>query len=119
MFFQNDNIDSGSCEQKSQHHARRSATGDTAARRDRLHDYSKISFSFYLREILQRAQSHVCASISRILWEFRQARLVYLDELEVTRSRLANLPDRTEGRWGEGLTAAKMAAWCCIHSREN
>ena len=23
--------------------------------------------------------------------------------------RFANLPERTEGRWGEGLTAAKMA----------
>jgi ATP-dependent DNA ligase len=23
---------------------------------------------------------------------------------------IRNLPDRTEGRWGEGLTAAKMAA---------
>ena len=62
MLFENDNIDSGSCEQESQHHTGRSAADDTAARRDRLHDYSNISFLFYLREILQRALSHVCAA---------------------------------------------------------
>jgi ATP-dependent DNA ligase len=32
------------------------------------------------------------------------------DELRVTRCPLINLPDRGEGHWGEGLTAAKMAA---------
>jgi hypothetical protein len=118
MFFENDNIDTCSCEQISQHHTGRSAAGDAAAGRDCLHGYSKISFLFYLREILHRAQSHVCASISRIPWDFQPARLVYVDELEVTRSRLAYF-DRTEERWGEDLTAAKMAACCCIHSREN
>jgi hypothetical protein len=27
-----------------------------------------------------------------------------------------NLPERTEGRWGEGLTAAKMAACCSLEA---
>jgi bifunctional non-homologous end joining protein LigD len=36
--------------------------------------------------------------------------LPFLDELQIPRCRFVNLPDRTEGRWGEGLTAAKMQA---------
>jgi hypothetical protein len=36
--------------------------------------------------------------------------LSYFEELRMSRCPFGNLPDRTERRWGEGLTAAKMAA---------
>jgi bifunctional non-homologous end joining protein LigD len=42
--------------------------------------------------------------------EFRRVLLPFLEELQIPRCSFANLPDRTEGRWGEGLTAAKMQA---------
>jgi ATP-dependent DNA ligase len=35
--------------------------------------------------------------------------LPHFEELQIPRCPFSNLPDRTEGRWGEGLTAAKMA----------
>jgi hypothetical protein len=38
--------------------------------------------------------------------EFRRVRF---DELGIPRCPFAKLPDCGEGRWGEGLTAAKMA----------
>jgi ATP-dependent DNA ligase len=41
--------------------------------------------------------------------EFRRVLLPYFEELQTARCPFRNLPDRTEGRWGEGLTAAKMA----------
>jgi bifunctional non-homologous end joining protein LigD len=41
--------------------------------------------------------------------EFRRVLLPYFDELRMPRCPFANLPDRGEGRWGEGLTSAKMA----------
>ena len=41
--------------------------------------------------------------------EFRRALLPHFDELQTPRCPFVNLPERTEGRWGEGLTAAKMA----------
>ena len=41
--------------------------------------------------------------------EFRRVLLTHFEELQVARCPFANLPDRGEGRWGEGLTAAKMA----------
>jgi bifunctional non-homologous end joining protein LigD len=40
--------------------------------------------------------------------EFRRALLPHFDELRMPRCPFANLPDRGEGRWGQGLTAAKM-----------
>jgi hypothetical protein len=40
--------------------------------------------------------------------EFRPALLPHFEELLILRCPFANLPDRGEGRWGEGLTAAKM-----------
>jgi ATP-dependent DNA ligase len=40
--------------------------------------------------------------------EFRRVLLPHFEELQVTRCPFANLPDRGEGRWGEGLTVAKM-----------
>jgi bifunctional non-homologous end joining protein LigD len=40
--------------------------------------------------------------------EFRRVLLPYFEELQTARCPFRNLPDRTEGRWGEGLTAAKM-----------
>jgi ATP-dependent DNA ligase len=47
--------------------------------------------------------------------EFRRVLLHHFEELRIPRCPFANLPERTEGRWGEGLTAAKMAACCWIH----
>jgi hypothetical protein len=44
MFFKNDNVNTCSCEQKSQHHTGGSAASDAAARRDGFHHYAKISF---------------------------------------------------------------------------
>jgi len=42
--------------------------------------------------------------------EFCRVLLPHFEALQVARCPFVNLPDRTEGRWGEGLTAAKMAA---------
>jgi ATP-dependent DNA ligase len=39
---------------------------------------------------------------------FRRVILPHFEELQIARCPFRNLPDRTEGRWGEGLTAAKM-----------
>jgi hypothetical protein len=41
--------------------------------------------------------------------EFRRVLLTHFDELRTTRFPFVNLPERGEGRWGEGLTAVKMA----------
>jgi ATP-dependent DNA ligase len=41
--------------------------------------------------------------------EFRRVLLPHLEELRIPRCPFANLPDRPEGRWGGGLTAAKIA----------
>jgi ATP dependent DNA ligase C terminal region len=38
----------------------------------------------------------------------RHALLPHFEELRVPRCPFGNLPERTEGHWGEGLTAAKM-----------
>ena len=45
--------------------------------------------------------------------EYRRALLPHFEELRKQRCPFANLPDRGEGRWGEGLTAAKtvMCRW--------
>jgi len=40
---------------------------------------------------------------------FRRALFRHFEELRKQRCPFVNLPERTEGRWGEGLTAAKMA----------
>jgi ATP-dependent DNA ligase len=40
--------------------------------------------------------------------EFRRVLLPYFEELQTVRCPFRNLPEFTEGRWGEGLTAAKM-----------
>jgi bifunctional non-homologous end joining protein LigD len=42
--------------------------------------------------------------------DFRRALFPHFEELQITRCPFVNLPDRGEGRWGEGLTLAKMAA---------
>ena len=42
-------------------------------------------------------------------YEFRRVLLSHFAELQIARCPFSNLPDRTEGRRGEGLTAAKMA----------
>jgi ATP-dependent DNA ligase len=41
--------------------------------------------------------------------EFRRVLLPHLEELRIERCPFLNLPDRTEGRWGEVMTAAKIA----------
>jgi DNA ligase D-like protein (predicted ligase) len=41
--------------------------------------------------------------------EFRRVLLPHFEQLRVARCPFANLPDSVDGRWGEGLTAAKMA----------
>jgi bifunctional non-homologous end joining protein LigD len=40
----------------------------------------------------------------------RRVLLPFLEELQKPRCPFVNLPDRTEGRWGEGLTPAEMQA---------
>jgi ATP-dependent DNA ligase len=40
--------------------------------------------------------------------EFRRVLLRHFDELQIPRCPFANLPESTEGRWGKGLTPAKM-----------
>jgi len=40
----------------------------------------------------------------------RRVLLPHFEELRVARCPFRNLPDRTEGRWGEGLTAARMGS---------
>ena len=47
--------------------------------------------------------------------EFRRVLVPHLEQLQIARCPFVNLPDRAEGRWGEGLTAAKMVACCWLH----
>src|SRR6266851_8686165 len=42
--------------------------------------------------------------------EFRRALLPHFEKFQIPHCPFWNLPDRTEGRWGEGLTAGKMSA---------
>ena len=46
--------------------------------------------------------------------EFRRVVLPHFEELQIPRCPIINLPDRTEGRWGDGLTAAKMTLCCWL-----
>ena len=64
-----------------------------------------ILVGYYYRRDLMYAAS-VRAGFSA---EFRRVLLPQFEELRTARCPFANLPDRAEGRWGEGLTAAKMA----------
>jgi bifunctional non-homologous end joining protein LigD len=41
--------------------------------------------------------------------QFQRVLLPHLEGLRISRCPFAKLPDHTEGRWGEGLTAARMA----------
>jgi bifunctional non-homologous end joining protein LigD len=47
--------------------------------------------------------------------EFKCALLPHLEQLQIARCPFVNLPERTEGRWGEGLTAAKMTRCRWLH----
>jgi ATP-dependent DNA ligase len=47
--------------------------------------------------------------------QFRRALLPEIETLRISRCPFVNLPERTDGRWGEGLTVAKMAACCWLH----
>jgi ATP-dependent DNA ligase len=42
--------------------------------------------------------------------KFRRLLPPHLENFQIDRCPFANLPDRGEGLWGEGLTAAKMSA---------
>ncbi|MBV9481558.1 MAG: ATP-dependent DNA ligase [Acidobacteria bacterium] len=42
--------------------------------------------------------------------EFRRALLPHFEAFQIARCPFSNVPDRTEGRWGEGLTTARMSA---------
>jgi bifunctional non-homologous end joining protein LigD len=46
--------------------------------------------------------------------EFRRVLLTHFDGLRTTRCPFVNLPDRGEGRWGEGLTVSKITACCWL-----
>jgi ATP dependent DNA ligase domain len=46
--------------------------------------------------------------------EFRRVLVPHLEQLQIAQCPFVNVPDRTEGRWGEGLTAAKMVACCWL-----
>jgi ATP-dependent DNA ligase len=46
--------------------------------------------------------------------EFRRVLLQHFEELQTQRCPFVNLPDRGEGRRGQGLTAAKMALCCWL-----
>jgi DNA ligase D-like protein (predicted ligase) len=48
--------------------------------------------------------------------EFRRVLPAHLKGLQIARCPFVNLPDRTEGRWGEGLTAGKMGTCRWLHS---
>jgi ATP-dependent DNA ligase len=54
------------------------------------------------RDLLYAARVHAG------LGQLRRVLLLFLKELQVPRCPFVNLPDRTEGRWSEGMTAAKM-----------
>jgi bifunctional non-homologous end joining protein LigD len=47
--------------------------------------------------------------------KLRPVFVFHFEKLRITRCPFANLPDRTEGRWGEGLTVARMAACRWLH----
>jgi DNA ligase D-like protein (predicted ligase) len=64
-----------------------------------------ILVGYYYRRDLMYAAS-VRAGFSA---EFRRVPLPHFGQLRTARCPFTNLPDRAEGRWSEGLTAAKMA----------
>ena len=64
-----------------------------------------ILVGYYYRRDLMYAAS-VRAGFAA---ECRRVLLPHFEELRTARCPFANLPDRAEGRWSEGLTAAKMA----------
>jgi ATP-dependent DNA ligase len=47
--------------------------------------------------------------------QFRRVLVPHLEGLRISRCPFANLPETTEGRWDEGLTAAEMAACCWLY----
>jgi ATP-dependent DNA ligase len=47
--------------------------------------------------------------------EFRRVLPLHFEALRISRCLFANLPERTEGRWGEGSTAAKMVQCRWLH----
>jgi hypothetical protein len=54
---------------------------------------------------------HAASVRAGIPFELRQVLLTDFEELRVSHCPFANLPARGEGRWGEGLTVAKMALY--------
>jgi DNA ligase D-like protein (predicted ligase) len=61
------------------------------------------------RELMYAAS--VRAGISRAL---RRVLLPHFEKLQLPRCPFRNLPDRAEGRWGEGMTPAKMTMCCWL-----
>jgi bifunctional non-homologous end joining protein LigD len=53
----------------------------------------------------------VCAGIPS---EFRRVLVRHFEALRISRCRFTNLPESNGGRWGEGLTAAKMDMCCWL-----
>ena len=45
----------------------------------------------------------------------RRLLLPHLEELQIARCPFSNLPERSEGHWGDGLTAAKMEMCRWLH----
>src|SRR6516225_6245155 len=83
VFFENDNIDTGSCEQKSQHHTRWSAAGNTTARREHFHDLSR-DFPFWGFIYVRSYNGHrlMYAPASAVFRGTSGRRALYLDELK-------------------------------------
>ena len=70
-----------------------------------------ILVGYYYRRDLMYAAS-VRAGFSA---EFRRVPLPHFGQLRTARCPFTNLPDRAEGRWSEGLTAAKMVSCRWLH----
>ena len=58
---------------------------------------------------VRRELTYAASVRAGIAPELRRALLPHFEALRTARCPFVNLPDRGEGRWGEGLTAAKMA----------
>jgi ATP-dependent DNA ligase len=62
-----------------------------------------------------RHRRYAAADRAGIQKEFRRVLLTHFEALRILRCPFVNLPERGKGRWGEGLTAPKMAACCWLH----
>jgi bifunctional non-homologous end joining protein LigD len=87
-----------------------------------LRDYQETECAFqsagYLADLLNsnlvgyykgHDLKHAASVHSGISAELRRGVLPHFEKLHKPRCPFANLPERTKGRWREGLTAAKMS----------